>query len=429
MTRAIAALVALAGLLVATQVWVSMREMREDDARIAQLKQLNPGVAILKTVPSRAHAVFKKPNASPIDLGRTPLCCDKIGGRVVFEAPGYHGELAINGFMEIRELEALLHADLPVISPMLHRWPLLSLALVPVSGAFFLWRSLRRRERDVSRAVEEVAYVGEGGRVGHYRLEALLGKGAMAEVYRGRDLRGGRVVAVKALFDEVSADADFRARFERESSISLTLRHPGLVEVIDSGEEGGRLWLAMELVVGRSLQSLIDVQGALSSGEAIDLVAAVLDALAVAHDKGIVHRDLKPDNILITESGVAKVADFGLARGGDFGTFTATGTILGTPAYMPPEQADSSKTSGPAADQYAMGCVLYHLLTGQPPFVDENALMVIMAHQTDDPRPLRELRPDIAPAVESAVMKMLEKVPQDRFASTRDAARALRGAV
>ena len=425
------ALFVLALALVAAQCVTAAREKGADDARVVELLSVagNDGSRVLTTIPSHAQA-RRVEDGRVVDLGVTPCLLDPNDGpgHVEFTRPGFEGDLPLHagGLPLPGSTPVALRETIPVVSTLLFRWPLMTLSLLLLAGVAARVVRLRRIQGDEREAVEEVSYIGEGGRVGRYRLESRLGEGAMAEVFRGRDPQSGREVAVKVLFEAVSADPEFRGRFERESAMTRAVRHPGLVEVFDSGEEGGRLYLVMELVRGSSLRHRIE-EGPLPATEAVRIVADALDALAAAHEAGDVHRDLKPDNILLTDDGRVKVADFGLARGEQYPTLTQVDSTLGTPAYIPPEQVSGARSGAPA-DQYSMGCVLFELLAGRPPFVDDDPLMLVFHHVTDDPPSLVELCPDAPPALVAGVARLLEKGPHDRFPSARDAARALRAA-
>lgn len=422
------ALVCLLAVLVVLQVVVSHLQERADAQAEEKWKgeSAEKGGCVLQTVPSGAEVRRADTSGDASIVGTTPLLIGSEGGRFTLHRLGFSGSVTI-GSNQTKPQTVVLNETIPLVSSLCFRWPWASLTVLPLAALVALRRRSQDQVRDVAEALPEVFYAGEGGRIGGYRLEKLLGHGAMAEVFSGRSVDGkGPEVAVKVLSEAVSANDEFRGRYQREAAITKQLRHPGIVAVEASGEEGGRLFLVMEKVDGGSLRDRIK-PGGVPVAEAVGWTAAVLDALAYAHDQGIVHRDLKPENIMLTAAGAVKVADFGLARGAAYPTLTAVDTTLGTPAYMPPEQVTGSRSTG-QADQYAMGCVLYELLTGVPPFTDEDPLMLVFQHMNDDPSSPRELRADLSPALEAAVMKMLAKDPDERFSSASEAAATLREA-
>ena len=231
-----------------------------------------------------------------------------------------------------------------------------------------------------------------------YRIDAPLGQGGMATVYRAQDLRHERPVALKVLRPEL-AGALGPDRFLREIRVTARLDHPGILPIFDSGETGGLLWYAMPLVVGESLRSWLREGRKLPVAEAIRITREVAEALAYAHDTGVVHRDIKPENILLRGSASQErnstagwhpvIADFGIAHleatAGD--RLTSTGFTLGTPAYMSPEQATGNRDVDARTDVYALGCVLYEMLCGEPPFTGANAQAILARQLTEAPRP------------------------------------------
>ncbi|MYS22324.1 serine/threonine protein kinase, partial [Streptomyces sp. DvalAA-14] len=238
---------------------------------------------------------------------------------------------------------------------------------------------------------------------GRYELAELLGSGGMARVHRARDTRMGRTVAVKTLLPTLAGNPDARLRFAREAQAAGALNHPGIVTVHDQDEisDGDTVvpFLVMEYVPGTTLAHLLHKQGQLPPERAVRIVCDVLDALAHAHSHGTVHRDVKPANVMITEEGAVKVADFGIARVLHSGTRqTAAGAPIGTPSYMSPEQINGADVDA-RSDVYAAGCVLFELLTGRPPFTDGNPLTLMYRHvhavppapSSRDPRVPREL--------------------------------------
>ncbi len=253
------------------------------------------------------------------------------------------------------------------------------------------------------------------GRVlsGRYELLRLLGRGGMAEVYAARDLTLGREVAVKLLLDRFLDDEGFTRRFQDEARHVARLNHPNLVAVYDTGSDGGQPYIVMELVDGRSLQEVI-ASGGLTEDRALEVVADACAALAYAHDRGLIHRDVKPGNILIADDGSVKVTDFGIARAVDNETVTRTASVLGTAAYLSPEQAQGMDVD-PRSDLYSLGVVLYEALTGTQPFSGDSPVTVAYQHVQEPPRPPRDLDPGISPAAEAIAMRALAKNPVNRY--------------
>ncbi|MEV4557091.1 protein kinase [Kitasatospora sp. NPDC049285] len=265
---------------------------------------------------------------------------------------------------------------------------------------------------------------------GRYELGEILGVGGMATVYRGIDRQLGRPVAVKVLNGGLADDPRFAERFAREAQHAALLVHPRIVTVFDSGVDQGAPYLVMELVHGRALGHLIAEQGALPVERAVGIAAAVLDALSAAHAQGLVHRDIKPGNIMITHDGGVKVVDFGIARAGSSSgqQLTQTATVLGTAAYLSPEQATAAELDG-RSDLYAVGCVLVEMLTGAPPFTADTPVAIAFKHVTEYPAPVSLQRPDVSPALDAAIMRLLAKNPADRPADAASAAAELLAAV
>lgn len=255
-----------------------------------------------------------------------------------------------------------------------------------------------------------------------YELQEPLGSGGMASVYRGTDRILGRTVAVKVLDRSLSRDPEFVERFRREARVAAGLSHPGTVAIFDTGEDEGRRFIVMELVEGETLADLLAREAPLEPGRAAALGAEILDALAAAHHRGLVHRDVKPGNVLLTREGEPKVADFGIARAAAAETLTVGSKVLGTAAYLAPEQAQAHRVDA-RCDLYAMGCVLFEMLTGSPPFRGENAISVATKHIHEDPPPLPA---SVPPALAAVVMRALEKAPDDRFPNAGAMASALR---
>ncbi|MFL5613576.1 MAG: protein kinase domain-containing protein [Gemmatimonadaceae bacterium] len=251
----------------------------------------------------------------------------------------------------------------------------------------------------------------------HYRVESQLGRGGMGTVFRARDLKHGRAVAIKVLHPELSHTVGVE-RFQREIQIAAGLQHPHILPVLDSGDAGGSLFFVMPLVEGESLRARLNRESQLPIDEAIGIAAQVADALSCAHSHGVIHRDIKPDNILLS-GGHAVVADFGLARAVyrvDATPLTQTGVALGTPLYMSPEQFAGTAVDG-RADLYSLACVVYEMLVGQAPFTGPNPTVVMARHSMDAVPSIRVARPSVSAELEAVIARALAKVPADRFRS------------
>ena len=256
--------------------------------------------------------------------------------------------------------------------------------------------------------------------IGKYRVKAELGRGGMGAVYLAEQPGLGREVAIKALIQSPSADPVALKRFLQEAQVMARTSHPNLVQVHDVELSGETNYIVLEFVRGRSLREWM-TRGPIPPPQVFAVMHGVLQALDYAHRHGIVHRDMKPENVLISDEGMVKVADFGIARlmddSGAGGTATKTGTTVGTPQYMSPEQVASSKVDG-RSDLYSAGVMLYELVTGQPPFVasDEDGPFTLMAkHVQAPPKPPSVFRPGLNPALEQLILKSLAKRPEDRF--------------
>jgi serine/threonine-protein kinase len=249
---------------------------------------------------------------------------------------------------------------------------------------------------------------------GRYELGEVIGRGGMGTVYRAVDLVLGRSVAMK-LLPGLLADQDPTsvARFEREARAAAALNHPAVVAIYDSGADDTARFIVMELVSGRSLEAMLRDQGPLDPDRAAGISARVADALASAHAAGIVHRDIKPANVMVAEDGSVKVLDFGIARAMDATTLTQNASVLGTAAYMAPEQA-LGKPADERSDIYSLGCVLYALLAGHPPFSGDGAAAVLNQHANIAPRSLRAENSRVSPELNALVIQMLAKSPADR---------------
>ena len=261
-----------------------------------------------------------------------------------------------------------------------------------------------------------------------YTVERELGHGGMATVFLARDTRQDRQVALKILNPDLAASVGL-VRFRREIQIATTLNHPHILPLYDSGESGGQLYYVMPFVAGESLRQRLEREHQLPIDEALRIACEVASALDYAHRHDVVHRDIKPENILL-EDGHAVVADFGIARAlsesAANAPITQTGVTLGTPLYMSPEQAFADRKIDGRSDQYALACVLYEMLAGQPPFVGPNAQAIMARHALDSVPSLRVVRGTVPEAVEEIIIRALSKSPVDRFATVAQFADALR---
>ncbi|WP_436785804.1 Stk1 family PASTA domain-containing Ser/Thr kinase [Yinghuangia sp. YIM S10712] len=270
-----------------------------------------------------------------------------------------------------------------------------------------------------------------------YELGAVLGRGGMAEVYLGRDIRLGRAVAVKTLRADLARDPSFQARFRREAQSAASLNHPAIVAVYDTGEDyinGISIpYIVMEYVDGSTLRELLHSGRRLLPERAMEMTAGVLQALEYSHRNGIIHRDIKPANVMLTRQGTVKVMDFGIARAmSDNGmTMTQTAAVIGTAQYLSPEQA-RGETVDARSDLYSTGCLLYELLTERPPFVGDSPVAVAYQHVREDPLPPSTFDPEVSPTIDAIVLKSLAKNPDNRYQSAdemrADLERALHGA-
>ncbi|WP_053927044.1 protein kinase domain-containing protein [Streptomyces chattanoogensis] len=253
-----------------------------------------------------------------------------------------------------------------------------------------------------------------------YELVEQLGHGGMGTVYRAVDHRLRRTVAVKTLSAELALQPEFLTRFQREAHAAAALNHPGVATVHDVGEDdaGGGVepYLVMEYVEGRTLSRVLN-DGAMAVAQAVDITRQVLQALEHSHRHSIVHRDIKPANVMLTGTGTVKVVDFGIAKAlSEVATrLTGTGVAVGTPAYLAPEQINGHETDH-RTDLYAVGCLLYELLTGRPPYTGDSPFSVMHQHLAAEPVPPSRLRPELPPALDAVVVKALSKDREDRFA-------------
>ncbi|HEY2831495.1 MAG TPA: Stk1 family PASTA domain-containing Ser/Thr kinase [Sporichthyaceae bacterium] len=286
----------------------------------------------------------------------------------------------------------------------------------------------QRKERPV---MEQARLLGE-----RYELSEVLGRGGMAEVRLGRDIRLGRTVAVKTLRSDLALDSSFQARFRREAQSAASLNHPAIVSVYDTGEDYADgmpvPYIVMEYVDGQTLRELLNSGRKLLPERAMEIAAGTLAALDYSHHNGIVHRDIKPGNVMLTRAGTVKVMDFGIARAvaDASSTMTATAAVIGTAQYLSPEQAKGEKTDA-RSDLYSAGCLLYELLTGVPPFTGDSPVAVAYQHVRENPKPPSQIDTAVTPAMDAIVMKSLAKNADNRYQSAaemrEDIERALDG--
>jgi YVTN family beta-propeller protein len=258
-----------------------------------------------------------------------------------------------------------------------------------------------------------------GAELAGYHIEALVGRGGMGVVYRGRDARLKRNVALKLVAPELAQDEALRARLLRESELAASLDHPNVIPIYEAGTADGRLFLAMRFVDGGDLRGLLETEAPLAPERAVAICGQVADALDAAHARGLVHKDVKPSNVLLDGNEHVYLADFGLTRELAEQGAADVGRSVGTPAYASPEQIRGDEVSG-SADVYALGCVLFECLTGEPPFAGERDLALLFAHLEKQPPNASARNPRLPPAIDPVLMRALAKDPHDRHASCRE---------
>ena len=276
---------------------------------------------------------------------------------------------------------------------------------------------------------------GVGSHVAGYRLDEQIGRGGMAVVYRARDSRLDRRVALKILAPELARDEEFRQRFIRESRAAAAVDHPNIIPIYEAGEADGVLFIAMRFVDGRDVQTLINQLHPLPTARVCDIVTQVASALDAAHAHGLVHRDVKPGNMLRdATSGRAQpdhvyLSDFGLSKQslGTSAALTSQGQFLGTLNYVAPEQIEGRPVDG-RTDEYALACSAFEMLAGQPPFRRDDSLATMWAQLSDPPPSVTGMRPDLPAAVDGVIAKALSKAPDDRYGTCLEFATALRQA-
>jgi eukaryotic-like serine/threonine-protein kinase len=268
-----------------------------------------------------------------------------------------------------------------------------------------------------------------GTSLGRFEVLEELGRGGMAVVYKARQADLDRIVALKVLPPELSLDTAYIARFRQEARSAARLEHPHIVPIYEVGEAEGHHYIAMKFIQGRTLKDVVQAEGKMSVQRAAQVLGQVGEALDYAHRQGVIHRDIKPSNMMITDEGWVYLTDFGLARGASESSgLTVTGTVMGTPEYMSPEQAQGLPNVGPPTDIYALGVVLYEMLTGSFPFKADTPMGMLAARLMHAPTPPGEIRADLPDPVEDVVMRALARKPEARFTSASELVSSLRRA-
>ncbi|MBN9417252.1 MAG: serine/threonine protein kinase [Candidatus Eremiobacteraeota bacterium] len=421
-------------------LWMLTSWVRAEE-KIEMLVESNPANVSVridgKTIIEASDGILRIGENQVVVAGK-----DKYDVKHTFEfaAPGYGKEEFKWSWNELRARQEPLRLELGVASlgALWNRHPL-ALCLgagLALAGAGLLTHQLQKG-RQLAAKDQKLQTLTANADVrdpfimtvlGGYRLVQRLGAGGMALVYKGvpaDTLDESSAVAVKLIRPE-EMSPEFEKRFQREIRVSMKLDHPNVVRVVTWGQQEGLHFLMMELIDGRPLSDLVGEKG-MTVTEVMNYAPAIFDALAYAHGLQIVHRDLKPDNVMVTQKGLVKLMDFGLARNREVKTVTVTGSVMGTPQYMAPEQIMSGpRTDGldDRSDQYALGCMLYEMLCGRRPFEHDEPMKIIMMHLTADPPDITEFRADVPEAIQAVLRRMLSKGPEARYSSMQEAAYA-----
>jgi len=259
-----------------------------------------------------------------------------------------------------------------------------------------------------------------GDQLDHYRIDSLVARSGMASIFRGTDMRNGRQVAIKVPHPEVESDPALFDRFKREEEIGKMLDHPGVMKVYVD-DDRSQVYMVMEWVEGRLLRKILDEKHKLPIEQATRLTVRILDALGYIHDRGVAHRDLKPENVMVADDDTIKLIDFGIAASAKSKrlTFAKLSQTMGTPDYISPEQV-KGKRGDSRSDLYALGVMLYEMLTGKVPFTGDNPFLIMNDRLLNNPMPPREIDPAISPQLQEIVYRALERDPKNRYRTARD---------
>jgi serine/threonine-protein kinase len=259
-----------------------------------------------------------------------------------------------------------------------------------------------------------------GDQLDHYRIDSLVARSGMASIFRGTDMRNGRQVAIKVPHPEIESDPALFDRFKREEEIGKMLDHPGVMKVYVD-DDRSQVYMVMEWVEGRLLRKILDEKHKLPIEQALRLTVRILDALGYIHDRGVAHRDLKPENVMVADDDTIKLIDFGIAASAKSKrlTFAKLSQTMGTPDYISPEQV-KGKRGDSRSDLYALGVMLYEILTGKVPFTGDNPFLIMNDRLLNNPIPPREIDPAISPQLQEIVYRALERDPKNRYRTARD---------